>query len=956
MITFRLYDRNGTTLLGLLAEPTAWSLSTEFNEVGALTIEYPAAGINAASIAEMREIAVVDESGTEYTNARFVITGIDTDRTSSTGTINVTAKSILYRLDTALTYPTGGVASGEISRFFDVVNTGTVLKTLIDDAKNRGALSGITYTFTASLDSNGAGWSDTVTQEYPARTTILSVLRSLSDLGLVEVQTNARVLKATKPDGIGTDRTLGATPLVLRYGHNITEAPEQVSAEKLASVALVEGDEGLILERSNAGAVSIYGRLETSFTASGIDDALVVSNVGDAYLETVAGASRQLTVGLALHDGAPVPLKDFTVGDYVYTATATGLERVRVRQITLSMSGGAVSASATLGDRIFEAEIRNARKLSGITSGSVSLGNGTLPTSTPIVGVDAIAPAAPTSLTGTAGSYLDGNQIRGRVNLSWTAPTLNSDGSVLNDLRQYEVEFRQLTSDPWQYGGATSGTTFTISNLTKSTQYRFRVAAVDSSNNRSGYSNVFIISTPGFVELPTEPSTPILTTRLGVLTVDWDGLNYIGGTMPIDLDYVAIYLGTTAGFTPSATNYQGRIYGPDFFHITGLAYGTTYHVKFVAYNTSGVYSPTSNSASATIVALVNTDIIANTINGGKIVDGTITASDKIVANTITGGLIQALAIDAGKIAANAITADKISAGAITAVKIDADAINGKTITGSTVRTSAGTARVEMNSSGLFVYNSGGTAVVSLNASGSASFTGTISAAASSTIGGFYVGATYIGSTDGVTFYINSASGTARFSTIYASGASGTTALSMLNGGNLQMAGGTIAMGGGSINNAANIYATTSIYTTGAGSISASGELYALLAQTASVTAATNCFITSTGQIRRTSTTSSIRFKENVTDIKNVPGLDPNALLSLPVVGFTYKSGHIPDSDDRAAQMLPGFIAEDVDALYPIAADYEDGEIQTWNERMIIPGMLALIQELNARVNELEAGN
>lgn len=1139
MISFRLYDRNGTTLLGLLAEPTAWSLSTEFNEVGALTIEYPATGINASSIAEMREIAVVDETGVEYTNARFVISGIDTDRTSSTGTINVSARSILYRLDTALAYPTGGVASGEISRFFDIVSAGTVLKTLIDDAKTRGALSGITYTFTSTLDSNGQAWGDTVTQEYPARTSILSVLRSLSDLGLVEVQTDARVLKATKPDGIGTDRTTGATPLILRYGHNITEAPEQVSAEKLASVALVEGDEGLIVERSNAGAVSIYGRLETSFTASGIDDAAVVSSVGDAYLETVAGASRQLTVGLALHDGAPVPFKDFTVGDYVYTATSTGLERVRVRQIIMSMSGGAVFASATLGDRIFEAEIRNARRLSGITSGSVSLGNGTLPTSTPVVSIDAIAPAAPTTLTGTAASYLDGNQIRGRVNLSWTAPTLNADGSALTDLRQYEIEFRQLTSDPWQYAGATSGTTFTISNLTKNTQYRFRVAAVDSSNNRSSYSNVFVISTPGFVELPTQPSTPILTTRLGVLTVKWDGLNYIGGAMSIDLDYVAIYVGTTAGFTPSASNYRGRVYGPDLFHVSGLTYGTTYHVKFVAYSTSGVNSPTSNSASATIVALVDTDLIANTlttwpfngavvsttalangaVNAAKLTDGAVTASKildgavsalkiadgavsaakiatgavgstqlvdgavsalkiadgavasakiatgavgsnqisagaiiagkisanavtaaeiaagsitsakivagaitaveiasgaittnkiaagaitaqeiatgaitsakitagaigateiaagaitaakisagaigateiaanaivagKIAANAVTAGTVAALAIEAGKIAANAITADKIEAGAITAVKIATNAITADKIQAGAITTDKLTAGTLTgftinNGSGTFQVTSGGNMTAS-----------------SGNIGGFTITSTYIGSSD-ASFYINSSNGNARFNTLFINTGSGSAGITMNNGGNISMSGGNVNMGTGNVNNAGTVTAST---LTSTGNISASGtitstsdmtsngELRAVFGATNSVTNNASTWMSSTGQLRRV-VSSSERYKTDIVTLTDVAELDPKKLLALPVRAFRYKPEHLSESDDRSDALMPGFIAEEVDAIYPIAADYQDGP-ESWNDRILVPALLALVQDLNARVAELEAGN
>jgi hypothetical protein len=52
-------------------------------------------------------------------------------------------------------------------------------------------------------------------------------------------------------------------------------------------------------------------------------------------------------------------------------------------------------------------------------------------------------------------------------------------------------------------------------------------------------------------------------------------------------------------------------------------------------------------------------------------------------------------------------------------------------------------------------------------------------------------------------------------------------------------------------------------------------------------------------------------------------------------------------------MLPGFIAEEVDAIYPVAADYGQEGPHSWNERFIIPGMLALIQDLYKEVQTLK---
>jgi hypothetical protein len=86
----------------------------------------------------------------------------------------------------------------------------------------------------------------------------------------------------------------------------------------------------------------------------------------------------------------------------------------------------------------------------------------------------------------------------------------------------------------------------------------------------------------------------------------------------------------------------------------------------------------------------------------------------------------------------------------------------------------------------------------------------------------------------------------------------------------------------------------------------------------------------------------------------VPELDPKKLLALPVRAFTYKEDYLSSADDRYQQLFPGFISEEVDAIYPMAADYENGEIESWNDRMILPALLSLVQELYKRVEELEA--
>lgn len=102
------------------------------------------------------------------------------------------------------------------------------------------------------------------------------------------------------------------------------------------------------------------------------------------------------------------------------------------------------------------------------------------------------------------------------------------------------------------------------------------------------------------------------------------------------------------------------------------------------------------------------------------------------------------------------------------------------------------------------------------------------------------------------------------------------------------------------------------------------------------------------------TPSSRRYKENIKDIED-DRLDPHRLYDLPVRQFTYRDGVALPYKDIKDQAVPGFIAEEVNEIYPgaVVHDNETGEVETWDERRIIPGMLALLQEQKKKIDELE---
>lgn len=82
-------------------------------------------------------------------------------------------------------------------------------------------------------------------------------------------------------------------------------------------------------------------------------------------------------------------------------------------------------------------------------------------------------------------------------------------------------------------------------------------------------------------------------------------------------------------------------------------------------------------------------------------------------------------------------------------------------------------------------------------------------------------------------------------------------------------------------------------------------------------------------------------------------LDPHKLYDLPVKQYQYKDEH---KDKQLVEgMQVGLIAEDVDKYYPNACQYnDDGEPESWRERIVLPAMLKLIQEQKAEIDELRA--
>ena len=328
--------------------------------------------------------------------------------------------------------------------------------------------------------------------------------------------------------------------------------------------------------------------------------------------------------------------------------------------------------------------------------------------------------------------------------------------------------------------------------------------------------------------------------------------------------------------------------------ITGakLVAGTIEAVSIAAGTITGV-----KLAVGTIEAV---SIAAGTITGSKIAAGTITASNIAVA-TITADQIAGGTITAAEIAADTITAAEIAAGSITV-----DRLTAGTLTAFTLRTSSGARRVTVSAS-----------------TNSISFM-----ESSSTVG--HIGPA---ATDGVVVHYGSTfnPNVTTYPLAYVS--SNSVIIAQASTKYVEVSSTGVVMNG-------NVYTLDAFYN-----------------QDASTSAnAANTRMDTDGRTRR-STASSARFKEDIVSLSTVADLDPSKLLTLPIRAFKFKSDYLDATDNRSGVVVPGLIAEEVAEHYPIAADRgNDGLVENWNERFVIPGMLALIQDLHARVETLESAN
>jgi hypothetical protein len=608
------YTPNGASL-GPIPAPQGLQVSFPLNDIGACTWTYPTMAPRVAVIGQPVEVAVevsTDQGATwaEPANGRFLYLRDGRDPVKDDA-YQIECPGYALRLRKGLVFNLSLDTDGK--RHFTAASPGQILNTLMSEAQARGALTGITWAFTAANDSGGVAWPAATLQNiaYDPGTDILTILQAMADAGLVDYRFQGRALQLYPAEAtMATDRTIGANPVSLRFGRDLVEAPFRRTWEALANVALVMGDNLAASIRTNGAALTPWGRQETFVTASGVTDTGTLATLGDGALSLTEAERVERTYGLLFDTAKFLPFRDYAPGEWVYGATDPDVAptRMRVRQVTLTMDdAGVAGGNAVLNDRFVEADILQARRLDRIISGATQSGTGTTPSG---AGNDILAPAAVGAVTGSTSAYLgDDGWPRAQITLDWADVTTNSDGTAATDIDHYEVHRRRQGDVTWTQVGEVNASTWSDSPYQPNEDWEFRVRAVDNVFNRGAFSGVAAVHTASDVTAPAKPSTPVLATTntRGIIQVTWDGLTATAGPMDADLAYVEVHAKTVNNFTPTpgdTTTLVGRLTGAGSLTFA-KPITTTQYVKLVAIDTSS--NPSIPSNQATIVVSTGTD-------------------------------------------------------------------------------------------------------------------------------------------------------------------------------------------------------------------------------------------------------------------------------------------------------------------------------------------------------------
>ena len=601
--------------IGVLAEPVSFSASMLHDDDGAISIEYSMLSGDAQAfdreLTDGLEVAVEVSDGSgfkEPDNARFVITGRSGKTDDRTKTITYSGQSIGWLLSKAENNDSSHlIADGDNKgkRPFYSSNPGTILKTLLDENRARGGVAtGLTLGFDTAKDAAGSNWAKKYTLYYSLGTDLQTILDALVNGGGCDWRTSGRTLKLWNADSTALSRDLSKS-VVLQLARDIGEAPFEESIADLASTILVEGDNNLLFRMDNPAAPTPWGKWESYSSQGGVSDKDTAQAFMQSTLDDAARVRGQYTRDLVTANVDNLPLIDYHAGDWITAPTVAHGEKVRVQEIDLSMrQNEGLSCSIALNDIKYDASVRQAKKIKGITGGAALAGSegGTTASSDR----DHRVPKAPLGLVVQTDAYIGSDGFaHGLATASWSAVTEATNNTAI-EISNYAVEWRKhVDGAPWHSAGTTDKTQLGFGGLDCGTRIEVRVRAVPTYSDKLGeWSDVVVATVESDTTPCSVPSEPVLSSELGVVTVHWDGRTSTGASMESDFDHVEVGEGANAAGMQVISATQS---GQGAYVITGLTGGSQHSYALRSVDYAGNKSDWSAIATVTVASAVSPD-------------------------------------------------------------------------------------------------------------------------------------------------------------------------------------------------------------------------------------------------------------------------------------------------------------------------------------------------------------
>lgn len=96
--------------------------------------------------------------------------------------------------------------------------------------------------------------------------------------------------------------------------------------------------------------------------------------------------------------------------------------------------------------------------------------------------------------------------------------------------------------------------------------------------------------------------------------------------------------------------------------------------------------------------------------------------------------------------------------------------------------------------------------------------------------------------------------------------------------------------------------------------------------------------------------SSKRYKDIGSDISEQ---EIEEWYNIEPTWAKYKKGYLVKGDENEGRYIPMFIAENVEAFFPEATRHQNGLVEDWNERIMIPAMFAMLKAQKKKIDQQE---